>query len=84
MGGNNDDHGPTRRGELKIENIFYEDKQEFIHGYYVRLGYLPTTQEYAAVRTNDPLFFMSGKTREEALQKATDALKFYLDHGLKE
>lgn len=74
---------------MKIENVYYSAesiKFEFTerrgHTYFVKMGYLPDTREYIAVRDHDPLFCLSGTTFEEAKQKAHDALKFYVEHGL--
>lgn len=66
------------------EKVFYEDNLFEVGKYSVRIGYVPETKVFIAVRDKDPFFCFSADTLDEAKEKAKRALLFYQKHGLEE
>jgi hypothetical protein len=52
--------------------------------YTVKIGFVPETGLYLAVREEDPLFCFSGDNLQEVKLKSRAALDFYAEHGLQE
>lgn len=76
---------------MKVEKAYYLEEYVVFKfskftgdTFLVKMGYIPETKTYIAVRNHDPLFCLSGNTLEEAKQKAFEALEFYVEHGLEE
>lgn len=66
------------------EKVYYDEKVLVIEGYNIKIGFVPETKFYVAVRDHDPFFCFTGNTIEEVKKKAEGALSFYKNHGLKE